>query len=122
MMIESDHDMRNPADMIVLDRIAKSLFRIRGIAEVQSITRPLGSPIAHSSIPYQVSMSSVPLHRTSSSCGAGRRHRQDVRQPGRHGYFDDRMQALMSRLADSMHDTVGSADGMVARRTRGWRT
>jgi RND superfamily putative drug exporter len=61
MMIESDHDMRNPSDMIVLDRIAKSLFRIRGIALVQSITRPLGSPIAHSSIPYQVSMQSVPI-------------------------------------------------------------
>ncbi|GAB7067208.1 RND family transporter [Mycobacterium hodleri] len=61
MMIESDHDLRNPSDMIVLDRIAKSLFAIRGIAMVQSITRPLGSPIAHSSIPYQVSMQSVPI-------------------------------------------------------------
>jgi RND superfamily putative drug exporter len=61
LMVESDHDMRNPSDMIVLDKIAKSLFRIRGIAMVQSITRPLGSPIAHSSIPYQVSMQSVPI-------------------------------------------------------------
>ncbi len=61
MTIESDHDMRNPTDMIVLDRIAKALFRIEGIAMVQSITRPLGSPIAHSSIPYQISMSSVPI-------------------------------------------------------------
>jgi putative drug exporter of the RND superfamily len=61
LMVESDHDMRNPTDMIVLDRIAKALFRIRGIAMVQSITRPLGSPIAHSSIPYQVSMQSVPI-------------------------------------------------------------
>ncbi len=32
MMIDSDHDMRNPTDMIVLDRIAKALFRVRGIA------------------------------------------------------------------------------------------
>jgi RND superfamily putative drug exporter len=61
LMVESDHDLRNPSDMIVLDRIAKSLFRIRGIAMVQSITRPLGSPIAHSSIPYQVSMQSVAI-------------------------------------------------------------
>lgn len=61
MMVESDHDMRNPSDMIVLDKIAKKLFEIRGIAMVQSITRPLGSPIAHSSIPYQVSMQSVPI-------------------------------------------------------------
>ena len=61
LMVESDHDLRNPSDMIVLDKIAKSLFRIRGIAMVQSITRPLGSPIAHSSIPYQVSMQSVAI-------------------------------------------------------------
>jgi RND superfamily putative drug exporter len=61
MMVESDHDLRNPSDMIVLDKIAKSLFSIRGIALVQSITRPLGSPIAHSSIPYQVSMQTVPI-------------------------------------------------------------
>jgi RND superfamily putative drug exporter len=61
MMVDTDHDMRNPSDMIVLDKITKSLLRIRGIALVQGITRPLGSPIAHSSIPYQVSMQSVPI-------------------------------------------------------------
>ncbi|MEU0494020.1 RND family transporter [Mycobacterium sp. NPDC006124] len=61
MMVETDHDMRNPSDLIVLDRVAKALFRIRGIAMVQSITRPLGSPIAHGSIPYQVGMQSVPI-------------------------------------------------------------
>ncbi|VAZ84951.1 Siderophore exporter MmpL4 [Mycobacterium persicum] len=59
LMIETDHDMRNPADMIVLDRVARSVFHIPGIAQVQSITRPLGTPIDHSSVPFQVSMQSV---------------------------------------------------------------
>lgn len=44
LMIEADHDMRTPADMIILDRIAKDIFRLPGIARVQSITRPLVGP------------------------------------------------------------------------------
>jgi RND superfamily putative drug exporter len=55
-MVESEHDMRNPADMLVLDRVAKNIMRVRGIAMIQSITRPLGIPIQHSSIPFQLSV------------------------------------------------------------------
>ncbi|MES3636396.1 MMPL family transporter [Mycobacterium intracellulare] len=55
LMVESDHDMRNPADMLILERIAKSVLHTPGIALVQSITRPLGTPITHSSIPFLLS-------------------------------------------------------------------
>ena len=59
LMIETDHDMRNPADMLVLERVAKSVLHTRGISLVQSITRPLGTPISHSSIPFQISAQSA---------------------------------------------------------------
>lgn len=59
LMIETDHDMRNPADMLVLERIAKSVLHTSGVALVQSITRPLGTPISHSSIPFQISAQSA---------------------------------------------------------------
>lgn len=59
MMIETDHDMRNPADMLILERVAKAVLHTPGIALVQSITRPLGTPITHSSIPFQISASSA---------------------------------------------------------------
>jgi RND superfamily putative drug exporter len=59
LMIESDHDMRNPADMLILERVAKAVLHTPGIAGVQSITRPLGTPIAHTSIPFQISASSA---------------------------------------------------------------
>jgi RND superfamily putative drug exporter len=52
MMIQTDHDLRNPADFLVIDKIAKAMVRVRGIAQVQTITRPDGSPIEHSTIPY----------------------------------------------------------------------
>ncbi len=58
LMVEADHDMRNPADMLVLDRVAKNVIRTVGIAMIQDITRPLGIPIQHSSIPFQNSMQS----------------------------------------------------------------
>lgn len=61
LMIESDHDLRNTGDMILLDRVSKDVFRSPGIAMVQSITRPLGGPIEHTSIPFQISASSIPI-------------------------------------------------------------
>ncbi|MDT5114234.1 MAG: putative drug exporter of the superfamily [Mycobacterium sp.] len=56
LMLEADHDLRNPADMLVIDRVAKNVFHLKGIERVQTITRPLGSPIEHSSIPFQIAM------------------------------------------------------------------
>ena len=59
LMIEANHDMRNPTDMILLERVAKAVFHTTGIAMVQSITRPLGTPLKHSSIPFQLSAQSL---------------------------------------------------------------
>ncbi|BBZ79414.1 membrane protein [Mycolicibacterium anyangense] len=59
LMIETDHDMRNPADMILLERVARAVFHTPGIAEVQSITRPLGTPLDHTSLGFQLSAQSV---------------------------------------------------------------
>ena len=59
LMLEADHDLRNPADMLILERVAKSVLHTSGIALVQSITRPLGTPITHSSIPFQISSQSA---------------------------------------------------------------
>ncbi len=56
LMVEADHDMRNPADMLVLNSISRNVMHAEGIAMVQNITRPLGIPIQHSSIPFQTSI------------------------------------------------------------------
>ncbi|MCA2303705.1 RND family transporter [Mycobacterium intracellulare] len=52
LMVETDHDMRNSADFISLDRVAKALIRLHGVAMVQGMTRPLGRALEHASIPY----------------------------------------------------------------------
>lgn len=59
VMLEADHDLRNSADMLVIERVARSVFEMRGIDRVQTITRPLGAPIEHSSIPFLIGGQSV---------------------------------------------------------------
>src|SRR6201996_3341929 len=71
LMVESDHDMRNSADFISLDRVARALIRIPGVAEVQSITRPMGRALEHAHLPY--------LWTTSGS-GSGQQNPFNVQQ------------------------------------------
>jgi putative drug exporter of the RND superfamily len=59
LMIEADHDMRNPADFLVLNKLAKAIFAVPGISRVQGITRPEGTPIDHTSIPFLLSLQSA---------------------------------------------------------------
>lgn len=58
-MVEADHDLRNSTDMILLERVVIDVFHTDGSAQVQSITRPLGTPLDHTSIPFQISAGSA---------------------------------------------------------------
>ncbi len=71
LMVEADHDMRNSADFISLDRVARALIRIPGVAEVQSITRPMGRALEHAHLPY--------LWTTSGS-GSGQQNPFNIQQ------------------------------------------
>jgi RND superfamily putative drug exporter len=59
LLLETDHDMRTPVDMLVLDKVAKAIFHTPGIAQVKAITRPLGTSIKHTSIPFIMSMQGI---------------------------------------------------------------
>ncbi|MCV7223785.1 RND family transporter [Mycolicibacterium elephantis] len=56
LMIETDHDMRNPDDFLVLHKLAKAIFQVPGVSRVQGITRPEGTPIERTSIPFLISL------------------------------------------------------------------
>jgi RND superfamily putative drug exporter len=92
LMIESDHDLRNSADFLVIDKVAKAIFRVPGISRVQAITRPQGTPIEHTSIPFQISM-------------------QAVTQQMNQKYQQDQM-ADMLKQADMMQTTINSMEKM----------
>ena len=59
LMIESDHDMRNSSDFLILNKLAKAIFAVPGIADVQAVTRPEGKPLSHATIPFMLSMSTA---------------------------------------------------------------
>jgi putative drug exporter of the RND superfamily len=59
LLVESDHDLRNSADFLVLNKLAKGVLAVPGISRVQAVTRPEGTPIQHTSIPYLLSMQNV---------------------------------------------------------------
>ncbi|MGO9069834.1 MMPL/RND family transporter [Mycobacterium sp.] len=113
LMIESDHDMRNSGDMIILDRLAKDVFRSPGIAMVQSITRPLGGPIEHTSIPFQISAQSIPIRenlqfmkdRTADMLTMS----DDL---GAMIGSMERMQGLMGQMSNTTHHMVGDMHDM----------
>ena len=113
LMIESDHDMRDSGDMIILDRIANDVFRSPGIAMVQSITRPLGGPIEHTSIPFQISAQAIPIQENL-------RFMRD-RTADMLTMSDDlgamigsmeRMQYLLGQMSNTTHHMVGDMHDM----------
>jgi RND superfamily putative drug exporter len=92
LLIETDQDVRNPADMLVIDRVAKNVFRIPGVGRVQSITRPLGTTIEHTSIPFVISMMGTTQQMNMS-------------------YLQDRMQDML-KMGDAMQVTINQMEAM----------
>jgi putative drug exporter of the RND superfamily len=114
LMVEADHDMRNTADMLVLDRVAKNVMRTVGIAMVQDITRPLGIPIQHSSIPFQNSMQS---QTTMQNMAFLKDRMGDILKMSDQlqitiNYLE-RMNSITNQLADTTHDTSRLTQEMV---------
>ena len=113
LLVETNHDVRNSADMLVVDRIAKSVFHIRGIGRVQTITRPLGTPIEHTSIPFQISMQ-----------GTTQQMNQDYMQARMADMLTqaaemdktiatmEKMQALTKEMSDTTHNMVEKTKNM----------
>jgi RND superfamily putative drug exporter len=115
LMIESDHDMRNTGDMIILDRLSKDIFRSPGIAMVQSITRPLGGPIEHTSIPFQISAQSIPIQENLQFM----RDRMDdmLKMSDDLGAMIgsmERMENLLGQMSNTTHHMLGDMSEMKA--------
>jgi RND superfamily putative drug exporter len=86
LLVEADHDLRNPADFLVLNKLAKAVLGVPGISSVQAITRPTGAPIPHTSIPYMLSMQNAGMLQNM-------------------GFQKDRMNDLLKQ-ADDMAQTI----------------
>ena len=92
LMIEADHDLRNSAYFLVIDKLAKAIKAVSGISRVQTITRPEGTPIRHTTIPFMV--------------GA-----QSTTNIMNEGYQQDRMADMLVQ-ADEMQNTIDNMSQM----------
>jgi putative drug exporter of the RND superfamily len=115
LLVEADHDMRNSTDFLILNKLAKGVFAVPGISMVQSITRPQGTPIEHTSIPFMLSMSQA--SQLQNMKFQKDRMNDMVKQADELGKtisLMQRMYGLMQQLADTTHRMVGETRDMVA--------
>jgi RND superfamily putative drug exporter len=114
LMVEADHDLRDPSDMLVIDRIAKSVFHLHGIERVQTITRPLGAPIDHSSIPFQIAMQNSATLQTAKFLNDNTAQMlEQADELGKTIAVMEHMYGVVKALTATTHSMVGKTHEMV---------
>lgn len=113
MMVESDHDLRNSADFLVINKIAKAIFRVPGIARVQTITRPDGKPIDHTTIPFLLSMQGT-TNQLNQKYNQDRMADMLVQADAMQKNIETltRMSELTQQMADITHSMVAKTKAM----------
>jgi len=113
LMIQADHDLRNPTDFLVLDRLAKGIFRVPGISRVQAITRPDGTTMDHTSIPFQISMQNAgQLQSMKYQRDQMNNMLKQADEMTKTIATMQRMYDLMTQLAATTHRMVGDTEEM----------
>ena len=114
LLVETDHDVRNSADFLVIDRIAKRIFEVRGVGSVQAITRPQGEPLEFSTIPAQMSMGGV-LQTMNRKYLSDRADDMLLQADEMQKTITtmDQMIGLMEEMSSITHSMVGKMDVMV---------
>jgi len=113
LLVEADHDLRNSADFLVLEKLAKAIFAVQGVANVQSITRPTGAPLPHASIPFMLSMQQAAMLQNMAF--QKDRMKDMLKQADELGEtiaIMQRMYALMQDLASTTRHMVGETHDM----------
>jgi RND superfamily putative drug exporter len=113
LLVESDHDLRNPADMLVINKLAKGVLAVPGISTVQTVTRPEGAPLQHTTIPWILSMG----QSTQMQNMAFQKDRMDdmlkqADELAKTIAIMQHMQSLMTELVNTTHQMVGTTHEM----------
>ena len=113
LLVETDHDLRNSADFLVIERIAKAVTKVPGIGRVQSITRPEGKPLKYSTIPAQLSMSGT-FQTMNRSYMQRVMNDMLVQADEMQNTVDtmNRMIGLMEEMSSTTHSMVGKTNEM----------
>ena len=71
VLVQSNHDMRNPRDIATLDAVTASLLKVGGVSSVRSFTQPNGARLPQASVPYQAGVIGSGLDRAAQQLRAG---------------------------------------------------
>jgi putative drug exporter of the RND superfamily len=115
LIIEAGHDMRNTTDFLVLNKLAKGVLGVPGISRVQAITRPEGTPIKHTSIPFLLSMQNAgQLQDMKFQRDRMNDMLRQAEELAATIMTMQRMYALMQQLTDTTHRIVGKTKELTA--------
>jgi RND superfamily putative drug exporter len=115
VLVEADHDMRNPVDLLVLHKLERGVFDVPGIATVQGITRPQGTPLEHASIPFLLSMQNAgQLQNLPFQKDRMNDMLVQADELAKTISLMQRMYGLMQQLTRTTHQMVGDTHGMMA--------
>ena len=56
VVIGTDHDLRNPAGLIAIEKVTRHIMGVGGVRSVQSASRPAGTPLDESTMTYQAGL------------------------------------------------------------------
>lgn len=116
LLIESNHDMRNPADFLIIDKLTKGVFHIQGISQVQAVTRPDGTTMDHSSIPFRISMqNAAQIQELKFQQDRADDMLLQADAMTKSIATLQRMYDLMMQMSDTMHSMVSDTDGLKKR-------
>jgi putative drug exporter of the RND superfamily len=113
LLVETDHDLRNPADFLILNKLAKAVLAVPGISKVQAVTRPEGTPLDHATIPYLLSMQQAGqqqfMHFQKERMNDMLKQAEMLGETIR---IMERMYGLLQQMAATTHDMVTQAHEM----------
>lgn len=115
LLIEADHNLANSADALILNKVAKGILSVPGISRVQGLTRPEGTPIAHASIPFMLSIQNaaqlqvMPFQRERMNDMLAQ-----ADELGKTINIMQRMYGLMQQLVATTHHMVGETHELQA--------
>jgi RND superfamily putative drug exporter len=108
LLVEADHDLRNSADFIVLNKLAKGILAVPGISRVQAITRPEGTPIGHTSIPFMLSMAQAnQVQNTAFQQGRMKDLLKQADELTKTINITQRLYSLVQQVVTTTHEVVG---------------
>ncbi|OBF47852.1 hypothetical protein A5787_09915 [Mycobacterium sp. 852002-50816_SCH5313054-b] len=115
LLVETNHDLRDSADFLVLEKLAKAVLAVPGISTVQAVTRPEGTPIKHTTIPYLLSMQAAGQQQFLTF---QRERMKDLLKQAdlitEAINVTQRMYDVMKQLVATTHDVVGHTHEMQA--------